>query len=591
MSGSRPKAEDVRCGGWIVASYKAFACYDVEDAVFDPYEATLLAGKAAELLSSIRALGKIDGKKFDVYRKIARLKPRDGIAVIADLESLGGVAVDWDTSNAEKQITGIQSLCSTKAEVFETTAKFFRSRNPSRTAEASLQVLDMTLHMPARESDVLTHLHGCKIDDGTAKIAIRDLVTFQLVNRTQETENGESLIYNPYSFSKNASDIYKALNSLSAKAKEQAMAILEHVKNHPGVPFPPHLDSKVIALLAKTGIVDVSGVKVKGGATNREFPTAPYVWGALSTAVGGLQLSSDLIDDSKLLLNSLRYGEYYSRSNRGRIQDPAVLINALIQRGQVGPATAIGEDYPLPLARGIVGIAESRMYPGRYFMELRKNDVAEAAAAEPSHRRRPAQTPRRCSQWGSPRSAVRKAALRSGRWREDLTVGPFSNLLFLGSGGLFFVLDCHKLSKLWCNAARVNRRLAGAWHGPYVGHRPNHAANVVVHNGITANGLGRGSIEVRLALGECGNQRALRPALGGQHLRCLGHVREVAGEGVEASSEGCEDFFYLRIFLLARERLEIFRQCAMVLGERAVVAFQVRLNAWHVRPLLQQRQT
>jgi hypothetical protein len=32
----------------------------------------------------------------------------------------------------------------------------------------------------------------------------------------------------------------------------------------------------------------------------------------------------------------------------------------------------------MPLARGIVSIVESRINPGRYFMELRKRDVAEA---------------------------------------------------------------------------------------------------------------------------------------------------------------------------------------------------------------------
>jgi hypothetical protein len=89
-------------------------------------------------------------------------------------------------------------------------------------------------------------------------------------------------------------------------------------------------------------------------------------------------LSKDLIDDSKLLLNSLRYGQLYSPSGRGRISSPAVLVNALIDRGQVGPATAIGEDYPLPLARGIVNVTESRLHRGRFFMELRKVDVAES---------------------------------------------------------------------------------------------------------------------------------------------------------------------------------------------------------------------
>jgi hypothetical protein len=369
---------DVQRGGWIVASYKAFNCFDLEDAVFDPYEPTIVAGKAAELLSSIRSLGQVPGEQFDIYRKLAHIKPSAVTPLTEKLETLGAVAVGWKKTDSGTQVQSIRSLCRTKAQVFEATAKFFDSSKPSPRAEASIEVLDATLHMPVRESDVLSALHAHKFDDKTARGAISDLVTFKLVNRTKEKESGESLIYSPYAFSKDASDAYKVLKSLSGAAQTEAMRILEHVQRKPGVPFPQSMDAKIISLLTKAGIIDVSGVQVKGGQANKEFPTAPHVWGVLSKASGGPQLSADVIDDSKLLLNSLRYGEFYSRSSRGRINDPSVLVNALIQRGQVGPATAIGEDYPLPLARGIVSIAESRLYPGRYFMELRKQDIAEA---------------------------------------------------------------------------------------------------------------------------------------------------------------------------------------------------------------------
>jgi hypothetical protein len=378
MARLNPNAEAVKCGAWIVASYKAFSCFDLEDPAFDPYEATILAGKAAGLLSSIRSLGQIDSRQIDVYRKLAHIKPRDLTSVIEELERSEGVVVAWEEADSGKQVKHIQSRCSTKAEVFEITAEFFHHSLPSSRALASIEVLDSTLHMPVRESDVLFKLHASKFDDATARCAIADLVSFRLINRTREKDSGESLIYSPYAFSQNATDAYKVLKSLPAAARSQAMAILEHVQRKPGVPFPDSLDHSIIALLAKAGIIDVSGVQVKGGDAKREFPTAPHVWGALSKALGGPQLSADLIDDSKLLLNSLRYGEFYSSSSRGRIIDPSVLVNALIQRGQVGPATAIGEDYPLPLARGIVSIAESRLYPGRYFMELRKQDIAEA---------------------------------------------------------------------------------------------------------------------------------------------------------------------------------------------------------------------
>ncbi|HTZ46921.1 MAG TPA: hypothetical protein VMH20_04985 [Verrucomicrobiae bacterium] len=378
MQNSGPKIEDIRFGGWIIASYKSFKNFDLEDAVFDPYEATILAGKAAELLSSLRSLGQIDSAKFEVYRKLAHIKPRDTTPVIEQLERLNAVDVIWEHDDNGRRVEQIQSHRTTKAEVFDATAQYFRGSNASHKALASIEILDATLLMPVRESDILSKLHEKKFNDETSHGAVTDLMSFGLLTRTKEKETGEHLLYSPYVFSQNATDAFKVLKSLNSKARTEAMAILEHVQKSPGVPFPPNLDRDIIAVLSKSGIIDISGVQVRGGAANREFPTAPHVWGAIAGASGGPQLSADLIDDSKLLLNSLRYGEYYSPSSRGRINDPSVLVNALIVRGQVGPATAIGEDYPLPLARGIVSIAESRLYPGRYFMELRKQDVAEA---------------------------------------------------------------------------------------------------------------------------------------------------------------------------------------------------------------------
>ena len=107
---------------------------------------------------------------------------------------------------------------------------------------------------------------------------------------------------------------------------------------------------------------------------------APHIWGVFDKSAG-TDLSQDLVDDSKLLLNSFRYGEYYSSPGRGQIKNPVWIVNALLRDGAIGvqrPATAIGEDYPLALSRGIVNVVESRLHPGRYSMELLKTDVASA---------------------------------------------------------------------------------------------------------------------------------------------------------------------------------------------------------------------
>jgi len=58
-------AEQVLAGGWIAAIYKAIRYYDVDDPALDHFEATIISGKTADFLSSIRALGNVDRQKYE----------------------------------------------------------------------------------------------------------------------------------------------------------------------------------------------------------------------------------------------------------------------------------------------------------------------------------------------------------------------------------------------------------------------------------------------------------------------------------------------------------------------------------------------
>jgi hypothetical protein len=108
------QAEQVRAGGWIIAHYKAVNFYDVDDTVFDDYEAIIVAAKSAEFLSTIRALGRIDNKKYEVYRKLARLKPKQAAGMLAELEKLGALAVEREATDPA-DIVAVTSNLTTKA--------------------------------------------------------------------------------------------------------------------------------------------------------------------------------------------------------------------------------------------------------------------------------------------------------------------------------------------------------------------------------------------------------------------------------------------------------------------------------------------
>jgi hypothetical protein len=367
----------IRTGAWLTVLYKAFAPYDQAAPAFDPYEATILAAKAGTLLSSIRSLQSVERQQLDVYRRLARLKAREMQTVLNELQKLGIVSLQTLSPDGEPVLHALETTASSRSSVLKAAGKLFESLGPSDQERATLAVLELTLPVPIPRSEVISRIAALGHAESVIKAAVTHLVSLNLIGVTTETTGGEPILYNPYAYAAPSLDVSKILKALKSVPYEKALAILEHIKTKPGVPLPADADQNVLTLMIKMGLVDNSAILARGGAHKQEFPTLPHVWGVFGVDSDSV-LSEDLIDDSKLLLNSLRYGQFYSVSSRGRIDNPWVLIDRLISRGEVGPATAIGEDYPLPLARGIVSIVESRLYTGRFHMQLRKTDVAEA---------------------------------------------------------------------------------------------------------------------------------------------------------------------------------------------------------------------
>lgn len=362
-------------GAWITTSYKVMKEYNLNEAVFDPYEATILAAKAGLLLSPVRRLDRIEQEQFDVFRSLSGLKPMESVVVLKNLKALDYLQVEWDPAGSqESPVKAVKAVAKTKMQVLEAIGELFVELNPSAVAKASLAALHGTLHLPIPQDQLVSSLVTAGLNERDVKKAIEHLVSISLLSRTLDQESGSPLLFNPMVFKKNAQDVFSAINGLGTNQRQNALDVIQWVKDNPGIPIPDRYPKEVIDLLVSCGLIDVSVISVVGGTVNQAFPTMPALW----AAQGVNELGGDIVDDAKALLNSFRFGEIFSTSGRGKIFDPEILVDRLISRGQVGPCTAIGQDYPLPLARGIVSIVESRIKPGQFHMELRKVDVAEA---------------------------------------------------------------------------------------------------------------------------------------------------------------------------------------------------------------------
>src|SRR5712692_2230865 len=366
-------------GAWVIAANKVLSKFNTDDPAFEPFEAIILAGRAGELFSATRSMGKVDSQRFESHRKIVKLRQRDTKDILKKAEQLGLVDVDWPKTD-DRTVESFAFRLDSKEAVLEATGSLFGSLKPSNVARAMIDMLGMTLHLPQRLDAIRSTLGSRGYGEKDVTLAINASRDCGLLALTKETDGGASLLFNPKAFEDNAEDVYKAMNGLKPTQKQQAMDLLNFVTSNPGVPIPKSTISDVLALLVRLGVVDYSKITTRQTQKGVYFPTTPYIWGVFDKSAGNA-LSTDLVDDSKLLLNSFRYGQYYSQPGRGQIASPFRIVNALIRDGAIGvqtPATAIGEDYPLALSRGIVNIVESKIYPGRYSMELLKADVAVA---------------------------------------------------------------------------------------------------------------------------------------------------------------------------------------------------------------------
>lgn len=370
---------ETELGAWVVAAHKVISKYPSDHPAFDAFDALPKAGRAGDFFSATRALGDIDSDKFEKHRKLALFKPGNAREILKHAEQLGAIEISW-SRDPSLIADRFRFKKNSKQAVLDLVGQVFPLLNPTGVEKATVDLLALTLHLPQTTESLKNALAQKGYGERDVEAAVRLATEIGLTGETRETESGSTLVYNPHSFEGDPQDTYKVLNGLSVEERQKAIEIHGFILQNPGVPLPDGTDTKILKVLVKVGIVDYSRITTSGNNNGAFFATAPHIWDAFDKTAG-TPLSTDLIDDAKLLLNSFRYGQYFSSPGRGQIINPKWIVNRLVADGEIAtavPVTAIGQDYPLALSRGIVNVVESPRYPGRYSMELLKTDVAVA---------------------------------------------------------------------------------------------------------------------------------------------------------------------------------------------------------------------
>ena len=124
----------------------------------------------------------------------------------------------------------------------------------------------------------------------------------------------------------------------------------------------------MVDLALGIGLVNKTELMMSVGIV-RSFLTTPHFYSDLADEFG-----EDMCDRVKIFLDSIRNGQYFGRSFTGKIRDPQVLLRALIDRGRVGPATAIGTDYIVAEKAGIIRV-ERESSGSKAYLDLGQADT------------------------------------------------------------------------------------------------------------------------------------------------------------------------------------------------------------------------
>jgi hypothetical protein len=326
------------------------------------------AAKGSLLLAGMAASDKADltAREVTALAQAASLNPKtelNGYLEILQSRQLIDVAPGGAVS-----ILGLSSR-----KVLQESAAIFESLGPSAEERAAIDLAEeasMTPRLQLQERKRLSEQFAITL--GNVDELLRRSAEIGFVD--VEQDGADRLLFNGNLFRRNS--VLKSkhvLDSLSTSERDRitqvsAMLTLKGCIDRDEV--RRILSESLFEKLMAAGFYDVNIVSNDHG--EYAFVTMPSAFHKFVDP-----MVDDAFDLAKALVAALTYGIAKSSPSRGRIMMPSVLLNKLVAGHEVGPATAIGQDYRVLELRRVITLRDASH--GMYFMKLKKRDIGEIA--------------------------------------------------------------------------------------------------------------------------------------------------------------------------------------------------------------------
>lgn len=377
------KQSKIKSGYWSIATQKHLKEFKTDSSNFDELDTLNIAGKTGRFLGVIRGNNQIrDMKKLEKMANTVGISPSElNYIILPKLEKSSDKQVEL-IRNVTGDIEGIAEYVFTNDEVLSITGQVFDDLNPTEMQRIAVETMDETKKIPYFQNELIEMLvkRGYREENIALAFAIQE--QFKLIQRINKLKSSDPIISNEYVWGNNHEKIALALSNIEFDRKQSLREVIEIIQNYQGYPLEklPEIDNDLILLAKKTGMITPNTI-VSSRGFRKEFAFSPNM-------LEPLTYNDDILDDVKLLLASIRFGENYT--NHSTITDPVKFLESLIRYGDIGPHDANSTDYTLLEKKGIVRVVRktkqvwSRYYGewssrNGYCLELIRRDVAEEA--------------------------------------------------------------------------------------------------------------------------------------------------------------------------------------------------------------------
>lgn len=282
--------------------------------------------------------------------------------------------IEYKMDLATGNVASIEEFVGLSGRIIDQAMKVTEKYNPTDVEWAVLHSTELASWAPLTIDQHAEQLHRRGFIDEVAKDAIRLTFAAGVNQRVKSTALGEDVIYNPNVWSAQHISIAAFLKSLPPAERDSLLGLCQQAADRPGMVLSSYSSFQpgMVSSARKVGLVQAATVKSSATGGQQTYLFSPL----LESEDDKLQ-TTEVLHKRKLFVAHILYGHEKAVAERGRILDPRVLVRALLNRGQVSPASNIASDYHLLEANGIVAVRADQSAPGRAYLELVQKEIVK----------------------------------------------------------------------------------------------------------------------------------------------------------------------------------------------------------------------